>query len=72
MTKILDEKQYTIIINGTAYFICHQLIWDKHYPNSPYWNTYINGELKPNRYSWMKRYTKPSKTEIRKYIEKYY
>ena len=72
MTKVLDEKEYTIIINNTAYFVCHQLIWDKHYPATPYWETHINGELKRNRYSWLKRYTMPSKSEIKKYIEKYY
>lgn len=72
MIRVLEEKQYTITINGTAYFICHQLTWDKHYPNSPYWLTFINGELKKNRCCWKKRYTMPSKKEITNYIERYY
>ena len=71
MTTIFKEKEYKIIINGTTYFVCHQYVWDKNYPTT-YWRTFINGKLKPNRSSWMVRHTMPRKSEIKKYIEKYY
>lgn len=67
------DQDMTALIEETAYWIGDNLIriekvWDKYL--GTYYNTYINGELKPTKYSWLKRRTKPSKSELKKYIEK--
>lgn len=64
MSIVVKEETYWISDN----LIRIEMIWDKDL--GTYYNTYINGELKPTRYSWLKRRSKPSKSELKKYIEK--
>lgn len=72
MEVVKKEIKYELDVDGIKYNILHLEIWDKHYPKCTRWETYINGEHKPHRWSGDFRITCPSKSEMIKHIRSTY
>lgn len=71
MSSIVKKhNEFTIIVNGEEFKVSQSQIFDKG-AISPYWTTTINGTPMANRNEWQKRYSKPNKSEIKRYIENY-
>ena len=75
MEATLKSVSYGLIINDKKYKIDHCLIWKKEYAEGvAFWETTINGTtmINKNGYTFSYRKTMPSKSEMKRHIEKYW